>query len=175
MREAWARVPMLLAAPMLAALLLVAPAPASTLASPASFHVRGVEVSASQTKGRFVGTVSAAGVRGSWVAIVEHVALGPRPAAITGGSLRMATIDRDLSPGVLRASFSGGTVSLVDPGRGCTKQTFAVHGRLAGVSTRTSSDGSGVLDATLTHYRRSLLGRCLTYAASVSGSARFSY
>jgi hypothetical protein len=149
--------------------------PLAAAPATSSFSVRAAEVAFTQTKGTFVGTISGGGTVGSWRAVVQHLPLGSRPAAITGGSLRMATLSSDFSPDLVRGSFAGGSVSVLNPGRNCTNQTFAVHGSLAGISTRTSQGGSGTLDATLTHYRQRVLGRCLIYAASVSGSASFSY
>jgi len=35
--------------------------------------------------------------------------------------------------------------------------------------------GSGAFTATLTHYRHSILGHCITYAASVSGTLSLSF
>ena len=43
------------------------------------------------------------------------------------------------------------------------------------VATNTSGGGSGLFSVLLTHYRVSLFGQCLTYAASVTGTATFNY
>ena len=66
--------------------------------------------------------------------------------------------------------FSGGTISYVpdrSSGSGCGQQVFRVTATLA---TSSEADDSGLLDAYLTHYRRSVFGRCITYAATVHGS-----
>jgi hypothetical protein len=43
------------------------------------------------------------------------------------------------------------------------------------VKTKQTSGGTGVFDVVLTHYRKSLLGHCLTYGATVAGTASFTY
>jgi hypothetical protein len=69
----------------------------------------------------------------------------------------------------------GGTITTLNPGAGCTNQRFLVTGTLQNVSTRSTSGGSGSFRATLTHYRYSLLGHCVIYAARVAGTVSFRY
>jgi len=62
--------------------------------------------------------------------------------------------------------FSGGTIRVDNPGYHCTNQIYTVNGDLKNVSVT----GTGHFAATLTHHRRSVLGRCWLYAATVSGT-----
>jgi hypothetical protein len=66
---------------------------------------------------------------------------------------------------VVSGQFSGGTIKVKDSGAGCTNQVYIVDGDLRNVSVT----GSGHFVATLTHHRRSVLGRCWLYAATVGG------
>ena len=59
---------------------------------------------------------------------------------------------------------------MINPGASCTNQTFAVHGILGKVGWWSAGSGSGRFDVTLTHYRRSIFGRCVSYSASVRGT-----
>ena len=59
---------------------------------------------------------------------------------------------------------------MTNVGANCTNQTFAVHGILGNVGWWASGSGSGTFRTTLTHYRRSVFGRCVTYGASVRGT-----
>jgi len=54
-----------------------------------------------------------------------------------------------------------GSVTPTSLPTGCGNQTFAL--------SLTLSNGS--FEGVLTHYRQSVLGRCVTYGASVSGAA----
>jgi hypothetical protein len=62
--------------------------------------------------------------------------------------------------------FSGGTITVSNAGAHCTNQVYAVDGDLRNVSVA----GTGHFAATLTHHRRSVLGRCWLYAATVGGT-----
>jgi hypothetical protein len=70
--------------------------------------------------------------------------------------------------------LQGGVLDLVealpgtvkDPGAHCTNQVYTVDGSLRNVPVT----GTGHFVATLTHHRRSVLGRCLLYAATVGGT-----
>lgn len=156
--------------------LLVLPAAAGAAPASSMFQVVGTEIAFTSTEGTFVGTaLGNAGDTGTWKAVVDHTSLSSLPATITGGSFRMSTVSPSLSTDSVQATFTGGTISVVNPGLGCTKQTFAVSGNLGSVATSTSSGGSGLFGVLLTHYRVSLFGQCLTYAASVTGTATFNY
>ena len=161
-----------------AALLAV---PLSAVAAPASttFTVTGFEYAFTPTVGFFAGSaVGNAGERGAWNTYVEHDRLGSEPPIyVTGGSFWMATRSSAGAIDWVSGTFvhHGGTITTIDPGAGCTNQRYLVTGTLENVSTRTSSAGSGTFSVTLTHYRAPLLGRCITYSASVAGAVGFRY
>jgi hypothetical protein len=67
---------------------------------------------------------------------------------------------------LVSGQFSRGTITVSNPGAGCTDQVYTVDGDLRNVSVT----GTGHVLATLTHHRRSVLGRCWLYAATVSGT-----
>jgi hypothetical protein len=67
---------------------------------------------------------------------------------------------------VVSGRFSGGTITVINPGAHCTDQVYTVNGSLRDVSVA----GAGQFVATLTHHRRSVLGRCWLYAATVGGT-----
>ena len=136
----------------------------------------GYEYWASSTDGKFAGTASGA-LSGGWNADVQHTALclscSPT-ATITGGSFSLTTVLRDV-PTLVTGRFTGGTVQVVDPGANCTRQTFTVSGLLGDVGAWWSGSGGGTFGVTLTHYRRSIFGRCVTYGASVAGTLAISF
>ena len=120
-------------------------------------RVVGTEVPPiSSTRGTFVG--ASQGPVGAWRISIRHEALSTGPTvAVTGGSLVIA-----LRTGTaLRSAVTGGSVSVTNRGAHCTTQVYAVRVLLAG----------GTFDGTLQHHRRSLFGRCVIYAASISGHA----
>jgi hypothetical protein len=156
-------------ATVLAGSLAILPATATAQTTPDSYtyRVSGAEVYASSTVGRFVGTASGGGTTGTWYAEVVHDRLGTN-AAIRGGSLSMV-----LSNPAPAYTVAGRFVPCPDcyitrtnAGANCTNQVYTVHGELADVTV--SEEGS--FDVTLTHYRRSVLGRCVTYSATVNGT-----
>ena len=111
----------------------------------------------SSTLGTFVGAAHG-GLTGAWRITIRHEELRTGPTvAITGGgfSLRTPLGRRVTSP------VTGGSVSVVRPGTGCTNQVYAVDVELV----------SGSFEGTLTHRRRSVLGHCVIYAATISGRA----
>ena len=150
--------------------------PVAALASQTySDRSKGAEYYFTSTDGRFSGIASGA-LPGAWKASVEHtkLCLSCTPTAnITGGTFKLATRVQDTAR-VLTGTFSGGNVKVINSGRNCTNQTFAVHGLLdhAGPS---GAHGTGTFNATLTHHRTSILGRCVIYAATVSGTIRLSF
>lgn len=138
--------------------------------------ISGYEYYPSSTDGRFAGTASGS-LPGPWNADVQHTQLCASctpTASITGGSLSLATT-LDFVPTLVTGRFTGGTVLVTDVGAGCTNQTFAVAGILGSVGPWYSGSGSGTFSATLTHYRHSVFGVCITYAASVTGSLALSF
>jgi hypothetical protein len=153
---------------LLVSLVVLVPATAVAKTKTYRFTISGTEVSATSTTGRFVGAASGSAL-GTWYAEVNHDPLGggvgARVAIRSGGSFGMALAQADPAY-VVSGQFSGGTITVKDPGAGCTNQVYAVDGSLRNVSVT----GSGHFVATLTHHRRSVLGRCWLYAATVAGT-----
>ena len=150
--------------------LLVAPAIAAA-AQTYNDAISGFEYAFTSTDGRFACTGSGA-LPGSWNADVQHtpLCLSCTPTAtITGGSFSLATTHNGL-PALVSGAFVGGTVQVTNVGASCSNQTFAVNGILGDVGWWSSGSGSGTFTATLTHFRQSILGHCVTYGASVRGT-----
>jgi hypothetical protein len=153
------------AAFLVASLLVLVPATTAAATKTYRFTISGTEVSASSTTGRFVGAASGSAL-GTWYAEVVHDPLGASAAAIRpGGSFGMALHQADPAY-LMSGQFSGGTITVKDPGAHCTDQVYTVDGYLRNVSVT----GTGHVVATLTHHRRSVLGRCWLYAATVGGT-----
>ena len=156
------------AAVLVASLVVLVPARAVAETKTYRFNISGTEVSATSTTGRFVGTASGSAL-GTWYAEVVHAPLGGGVGAQvdirSGGSFGMA-LDQAEPAYVVSGQFSGGTITVKDSGARCTNQVYAVDGDLKDVSVT----GTGHFAATLTHHRRSVLGRCWLYAATVGGA-----
>jgi hypothetical protein len=145
----------------LAALLVsLALASASAAATPIDAAVVGAEVPPiSSTLGTFVGATT--GPLGAFRIQIDHRPLATGPTVpITGGTFTMRLRDGR----ALRSGVTGGAVTVVDRGTGCTNQVYAVRVTLA----------IGSFDGTLTHRRRELFGRCVIYAATIGGRATLS-
>lgn len=153
------------AAALLVGCMLAANVAVAAASTTISYEVRGVEIYATATRGVFTGVTWAADDYGQWYAVVDHTAFdAARTATITGGTFDLNGYRRDLS-----GTFdSGGTVLLRSAEVGCGREVFDVDGTLT-----LAGGGTGVFDATLVHYRRSVFGRCITYGATVSGSVTF--
>jgi hypothetical protein len=152
------------AAFLVASLLVLVPATTAAATKTYRFTISGTEVSATSTTGRFVGAASGSAL-GTWHAEVIHDPLGASADIRPGGSFGMAL--HQAEPAYLvSGQFSGGTITVTNPGRNCTNQVYTVNGSLRNVSVT----GTGHVLATLTHHRRSVLGRCWLYAATVSGT-----
>jgi len=153
---------------LLASLLVLVPATAGAATKTYRFTISGTEVSATSTTGRFVGTASGSAL-GTWYAEVNHVPLGggvgAQVAIQSGGSFGMALAQAEPAY-VVSGQFSGGTITTINSGTNCTNQVYAVDGDLKNVSVT----GTGHFPAALTHHRRSVLGRCWLYAATVAGT-----
>jgi hypothetical protein len=162
---------------LLAAATLALAAPARALAAQTySDTISGHEYYYTSTDGRFAGTATGA-LPGAWNADVQHtkLCLSCTPTAtITGGSFSLATTLHGI-PTLLTGKFTGGTVQVINKGANCTNQTFAVNGILASVGHWYSGHGSGTFTTTLTHYRTSILGSCVTYGASVKGGLSLTF
>jgi hypothetical protein len=159
----------------LATLAMLVPA---TQASAAGYSdaIHGTEYFATSTEGRFAG-VAGGSLPGTWNVDVVHtpLCLSCAPTAtITSGSFELVTAVNAL-PTIVDGIFSGGLVQVVNPGSNCTNQTFLVNGILAGVHSSAGGNGTGTFDVTLTHYRASIFGRCITYGATVSGTLALSF
>jgi len=148
-----------------AAALFISPA-AARAATASADSVSGLEYAATSAQGRFVGIASGA-LPGAWSVTVDHTPLGTS-AAITGGDFHLATgLDGTLT--AVTGHFTAGTVRQLSGFTGCVNQRYAVHGVLDEVGPGAVRRGTGTFDATLTHYRTTILGQCLTYSASVRG------
>jgi hypothetical protein len=151
-----------------ASLVVLVPATAGAATKTYRFSISGTEVSATSTTGRFVGTASGSAL-GTWYAEVVHAPLsggvGTSVAIQSGGSFGMA-LAQAAPAYVVSGQFSGGTITTINSSTTCTNQVYAVDGDLKNVSVT----GTGHFSATLTHHRRSVLGRCWLYAATVSGT-----
>jgi hypothetical protein len=167
--------PRMLLVVALAALALCAPVGALA-AQTYNDTVSGFEYFATSTEGRFAGTASGA-LPGNWNADVQHtpLCLSCTPTAtITGGSFLLASV-LGSSPTVITGTFIGGSVQVLNVGANCTNQTFAVNGALGSVGPWLGGSGKGTFTATLTHYRHSIFGRCITYGASVAGTLTLTF
>jgi hypothetical protein len=110
----------------------------------------------SSTRGTFVGASQAP--VGAWRISIRHEPLRTGPTvAVTGGSLVIGL----RTGSAVRSSVTGGSVSVTNRGTHCSTQVYAVHVAL----------DAGTFDGTLMHHRRSLLGHCVIYAATISGHA----
>jgi hypothetical protein len=134
--------------------------------------VSGVEVAATSTEGTFVGQATGA-LPGAWQVTVDHTPLGPN-AAITGGSLSLTTTLAG-SPAVVVGTLTGGSVTLVSSTGCSSRQQFAIDATLGSVGTWPAGSGTGTFTGTLTHYRASIFGRCVTYSATVSGTVSLDF
>jgi hypothetical protein len=152
------------AAFLVASLLVLVPATTAAATKTYRFTISGTEVSATTTTGRFVGAASGSAL-GTWYAEVIHDPLGTFANIRPGGSFGMAL--HQAEPAYLvSGQFSGGAITVNNPGRNCTNQVYTINGSLRNGSVT----GTGHVLATLTHHRRSVLGRCWLDAATVSGT-----
>jgi hypothetical protein len=153
---------------LLASLVVLVPATAVAETKTYRFSISGTEVSATSTTGRFVGAASGSAL-GTWYAEVNHVPLGGGVGASVainpGGSFGMA-LDQADPAYVVSGQFSGGSITVMNAGDRCSNQVYRVDGALRNVSVT----GAGHFAAMLTHHRRSVLGRCWLYAATVNGT-----
>jgi hypothetical protein len=148
------------AGPLLGLLLVLQPVTALG-ATTVTYGVSGAEVYATATRGVFVGVGWAADDYATWKAVVDHTPFdADRNAVITGGSFSLDGLKRDAT-----GTFTSGSVTLTWAAPGCGNETFSVVGSFA-----IAGGGDGDFKATLKHYRTSIWGRCVTYAATVSGS-----
>ena len=157
---------------------LALPAAASSPPASSSFKIVGYEYAFTSKVGSFAGNGSGdAGGTGYWNATVKHDPLGSDPAYVNGGPFAMAVRGPGSSVDAVVGTFSyhGGKITTLDRGVNCTNQKYLVSSRLKAVSTPATSNGVGMFEVTLTHYRHRFLGRCVAYKARVAGIVRFTY
>jgi hypothetical protein len=157
---------------------LVLPVGASARPTSTSFAIVGYEYAFTSTVGSFAGTGAGnGGDTAVWNARVEHDPLGSTPTYVNGGTFQMATRSPTWHVDTVTGTFvrHGGMITTLNSGPNCTNQQFLVTGTLHNVATTTTSGGTGTFAATLTHFRTSLLGRCVIYAARVAGKVTFAY
>ncbi len=139
-----------------------------------NYTILGAEVWATHTVGTFVGAAQgSSGDVATWGARIEHTVRTQPSGKITGGWATLYTSELHR----IHGRFSHGTLRLVDDGGGnCGDLLHSVKGRLVDV-TRSDSDvtGTGRLEGILIHYRVEILGMCVPYSASVSGSITLSF
>lgn len=148
---------------VLAAAALAAPAAAAAPATRAisetqiTDSVSGFEIAATSTEGTFVG-IATGDLPGGWKAVIDHELLSSTgPASIdAGGSFVLRTIR-----GRITGTFTGGTVTLENPSSTCADEHYAVDAEL----------DIGSFEGVLTHHRVRILSRCVTYWASIAGTA----
>jgi hypothetical protein len=136
---------------------------ASSASKPQVSSVEGIEIGVKHTQGTFTG-YSTGSLPGDWVAVVKHTPLSPG-ATITGGTLKLV-IDRNGTNRTVAGRFTGGTITNTNPGAGCTNQTY----RVVGDFTHFDGNRTGRFSVTLTHYRHRLLGACIAYFATATGT-----
>jgi hypothetical protein len=153
----------LTATALLAVLSVASTGAANASPRPIIATVHGIELVAEHTQGTFSGYTSG-GLTGGWLATVNHTPLDPN-ARITGGTFTLVTkLDQLEHP--LTARIGHGSITMTNPGANCTNQTFTVTGNL----THLTGNRTGSFSLTLTHWRHNLLGTCLSYFATTSGS-----
>ena len=118
---------------------------------------------ARHTQGTFAGYTTG-GLTGGWLAVVDHTPLNPN-ARITGGSFSLAR-SLDQLDHSLEARIESGAIRMTTPGARCTNQTFKVTGRL----TRLDGYRAAAFSLTLTHWRHDILGTCVSYFATTTGT-----
>jgi hypothetical protein len=144
----------------------------ATAATTYTSAISGYEVAATSTQGTFAGSANG-DLGGYWTATIHHTALSPN-AVIDGGSFSLGTVLAG-APTLVTGTFTGGTITYLGSTGTCGNQSFAVDAFLGSVTAGAASGGSGTFTGTLTHYRTSIWGRCVTYAASVRGSISLTF
>jgi hypothetical protein len=120
-----------------------------------SATVAGTEIPPiSSTRGTFAGVASKPFDAAWRVQIVHDPLATGSTVRVTGG--HYSFVGRS---GLLTGRVTGGSVTVVDPGRGCADQRYRVALEL----------DRGRFGGTLVHHRHSILRHCVLYAATVSG------
>jgi hypothetical protein len=152
-----------------AAAVAVAATPASARAATVPhFAVSGIETGVPQNEtSPFAGTAfSPSAGAAVWSASVVHTDLSgcmttdPGHAClITGGTFTLKSLF-----GKITGTFSGGTITPEQDISGCQNEKYDVSGAVS------TNRGPAQFDVVLTHYQTMLLGRCVTYFATVTGT-----
>jgi hypothetical protein len=153
-----ARVKLLAVALALIAVLSLAAGASATSSYSDSFI--GTEIApVSSVRGTFVG-VARGELPAVWRAQIVHRPLSTGPTvAVTGGTF---SVVGGLGTRV-SGPVTGGSVTVTNRGSHCSNQTYRVSVTFSG----------GSFDGMLTHHRRSVLGRCIVYAATITGRGVF--
>lgn len=135
-------------------------APAAASASQANDGIVGIELLSANiaTTGNFTGFATG-DLPGFWSATVVHQPLSNTTVSVTGGTF---TLEAFNGP-PLNGTIQGGSVTPTSSGSGCENRTFDIYVKME----------VGSFSGVLTHYRRSFFGMCVTYSASIVGSAEF--
>jgi hypothetical protein len=154
------------------------------VATPGTTLVSGFEIYATPTEGGFTGTASGQGpngLSGVWSFVVDHTPLDPCAAAstepcaqVTGGSFTLAVTFPSLQvvTGTFDAQAPGvDGITLLDSGPNCTTQLFRIIDGLSNVGGGGEWAGTGSFVGYLWHHRTGIFGGCVTYAATVQGTA----
>ena len=112
-------------------------------------------VPVSSVRGTFVG-IARGDLPAVWRTQIVHQPLSSgTTVAVTGGKFSVVGAN-----GVkLGGAVTGGSVAVTNRGKGCANQKYRVNVTFAG----------GSFDGTLTHHRRTILGNCIIYAATIGG------
>ena len=148
---------------LLAVVAIASSGTATASPRPVVASVHGIELIAHHTQGTFGGYTSG-GLSAGWLAIVNHTPLNPN-AHITGGSFTLITKTSGLNHPIT-AQINHGTITNTNPGANCTNQTYAVTGTLNHIT----GNHTGTFSLTLTHWRHNILGTCLAYFATTTGT-----
>jgi hypothetical protein len=110
---------------------------------------------------------------GAWAATVNHT-VPSSSGVVTDGDMTLAT-RLSGTPTVLDGDVAGGQVVPQNPGAtGCVTQYCTVTLGVGVITPNDAGSGPGSFAGTLTHHRRSVLGRCLTYSATIHGALTLS-
>ena len=157
---------------ILAGMPLLVSATAAAAATTRTDTVKGAEVAFTSTQATFAG-YAGGDLPGTWTAVIDHTVLTP-DATITGGAFTLETLIHWV-PRTIEGTFAnGGTVTRTYQEAGCGIQKYAVTDDLVDVGVDGGS-GTGHVNATLTHYRHSLFGHCVAYAATITGTVKLAF
>jgi hypothetical protein len=145
--------------------------PAAAAAATYNDNVVGTEIAATSTQGTFLGKATG-NLPGAWKAVVQHTPLSPS-ATITGGSFKFVTTSFQVIVGTFNP---GGALNQLNPGAGCTNQTYLVQDALSNVGIGSPGAGTGTFQVLLTHFRATFpFVGCQTYAATVQGTLSLTF